>query len=53
MYFNDRPSMRENLLVLPLENYDIILGMPWLRKHNPNINWSTNTLSFPLLPFKL
>ena len=20
-------------------SYNIILGMPWLREHNPNINW--------------
>ena len=29
------------LLGLPLKKYDIILGMSWLRKHNPNIDWTT------------
>ena len=26
-------------LVINLEDEDIILGAPWLRYHNPNINW--------------
>jgi hypothetical protein len=26
--------------------HDIILGMPWFRKHNPNIDWTNFTLSF-------
>ena len=30
-----------NLLVLPLKKYDIILGMSWLRKYNPTIDWTT------------
>ena len=46
-------SMKANLLVLPIENYDIILGMPWLRKHNPIIDWSTNSLHFPPTPLQL
>ena len=29
------------LLVLPLKSYDIILGLPWLKLHNPNISWSS------------
>ena len=24
--------------IIPIESYDIVLGMPWLRKHNPPIN---------------
>ena len=27
-------------------NHDVILGLPWLRLHHPNINWKTTTLSF-------
>jgi hypothetical protein len=27
--------------------HDIILGMGWLRKHNPSINWKTGILEFP------
>jgi transposase InsO family protein len=26
--------------------HDVILGLPWLRKHNPRIDWATNKLSF-------
>ena len=33
--------------VTKLHNYNIILGKPWLRKHNPsNIDWDSNVLSF-------
>ena len=27
--------------------YDIILGMSWLRLHNPTVNWQTRILEFP------
>ena len=27
--------------------YDIILGMEWLRKHNPKVDWCTRQLEFP------
>jgi hypothetical protein len=34
------------LTALPLHcQYDAILGMPWLRKHNPHINWQEGTIS--------
>ncbi len=46
LYFNNR-HLRENLLVLPLDDFDIILGMPFLRKYNPHVDWLTNTLTFP------
>lgn len=29
----------------PLDGPDIILGLPWLRKHNPDIDWTMGTLS--------
>jgi hypothetical protein len=51
LYFNDR-DLCESLLVLPLESFDIILGMPWLKKHNPTIDWSTDSLIFPISPLK-
>ena len=31
--------------VIPLEGYDIILGMPWLSKHNPEVNWSSGIVT--------
>lgn len=33
------------LLVLPLQQYDVILGMTWLKKYNPHINWQTGRVS--------
>ena len=27
--------------------YDIVLGMTWLQRHNPNIDWDTKELEFP------
>jgi len=32
--------------VTPMK-YDLVLGMAWLKKHNPLINWSTRLLTFP------
>ena len=29
-----------------MATYDIILGMPWLRKNNPIINWRAKQLRF-------
>ena len=26
--------------------YDVVLGMAWLKRHNPEINWSRNSLLF-------
>ena len=34
--------------VLPQLTTDIILGMDFLRKYNPHVDWSRNTLSFVL-----
>jgi hypothetical protein len=27
--------------VIPLVDYDVIVGSPWLKRHNPSIDWST------------
>src|SRR4030081_1523676 len=29
-----------------LGKYDIILGKPWLSKHNPHIDWAENAVTF-------
>ena len=34
--------------VLPQLTTDVILGMDFLRKYNPNVDWSQNTLSIVL-----
>jgi predicted aspartyl protease len=36
---------RVTFLVLPLSGNDLILGMAWLAKHNPQINWKTGMLT--------
>jgi hypothetical protein len=33
-------------LVVPLQGYDVILGMPWLSTYNPSIDWRTRQLKF-------
>ena len=32
------------LAVMPLNVSDVILGMPWLTSHNPDIDWSSGTV---------
>jgi RNase H-like domain found in reverse transcriptase/Reverse transcriptase (RNA-dependent DNA polymerase) len=36
----------ERFLITGLENQKIILGLPWLWKHNPEINWKEETLQW-------
>ena len=35
-----------DLDVFGMATHDVILGLPWLRKHNPRINWKDRQLSF-------
>ena len=39
-------SEKIELFVTKFANYDVILGKPWMAKHNPLIDWKTNTLCF-------
>ena len=34
------------LQVANLQNHEIILGMPWLRGHNPKIDWEEQKITF-------
>lgn len=34
------------LFAMPLDQYDVILGKPWLTQYNPCIDWQSNTLQF-------
>jgi hypothetical protein len=36
----------ERFLITGLGNQKIILGLPWLREHNPKINWKEGTLQW-------
>jgi hypothetical protein len=33
------------LAIIPLAGYDVILGTPWLQRHNPRINWTSYSIS--------
>ena len=35
-----------DLVSLPLAGYDIILGMPWLHRYEPQIDWRTHRIEF-------
>ena len=41
-----RHSERIAMDVMELAYCDIILGRPWLKKHNPNINWISDDIDF-------
>src|SRR5690606_25979252 len=34
------------IFVTKLCHYPIVLGIPWLRRHDISIKWSTNTITF-------
>ena len=42
-------TQRENvqLMVLNLGQRQVILGMPWLQKWNPQVDWLAKTLTIP------
>ena len=35
-----------SLFVSPGLHYDVILGMPWLQKHRPHIDWANTSIMF-------
>ena len=37
---------RIHLDIVKLATQNIYLGMPWLKKHNPVVNWRTEVLTF-------
>jgi len=32
--------------IVEMARHDIVLGTPWLKQHNPNIDWRTGVLNF-------
>jgi hypothetical protein len=32
--------------VCRIGHYPIVLGIPWLRRHNPTIDWQRNAIAF-------
>ena len=45
-----RHTKLANLFVTNTGDHDVLLGMDWLSKHNPNINWATNTITLNRCP---
>ncbi|QRW17559.1 Retrotransposable element Tf2 protein [Rhizoctonia solani] len=43
----DGKQMTETFLVCNTRTHAAILGIKWLEQHNPEINWNSQTLSFP------
>ena len=39
-------EFQERFYVTGLGKQKVILGLPWLRKHNPEINWQTGKLEW-------
>ena len=37
----------ERFLITTIGEEAMILGLPWLRRHNPQINWITGLISLP------
>ncbi|CCO37652.1 Retrotransposable element Tf2 155 kDa protein type 1 [Rhizoctonia solani AG-1 IB] len=46
-HFDGRP-MTHDFLVSPIGNHSAILGIKWLEKESPEIDWSTRQLSLPI-----
>ncbi len=42
-----RDQFEDWFYITKLGNQKVILGLPWLKQVNPNIDWLTGTVSFP------
>jgi len=38
------PIEESNVLVVPMQAYDLVLGLPWFRTRNPEIDWARSHL---------
>jgi len=45
-----RHTKLANLVVTNTGDHDVLLGTDWLSKHNPNIDWATNTITLNRCP---
>jgi hypothetical protein len=50
MEMGDNHRERTMFLVMDTGNHDILLGMDWLRAHNPNIDWAKNLIHMDRCP---
>ena len=49
MYYKDHIE-RMRIDMCDLEKTEVILGMPWLAIHNPEINWETGEVKMTRFP---
>ena len=45
--------MLERLLITGLGSHDIIFGLPWFQKYQPNVNWTTGQIIIDKKPYQL
>ena len=50
MEMGARHMERVEVLVTDTGDHDMLLGTDWLKKHNPSIDWSTNTINLNRCP---
>jgi hypothetical protein len=50
MEMGDNHRERIMFLVIDTGNHDILLGMDWLKVHNPNIDWAKNVIHMDRCP---
>lgn len=43
----EQHCVSRNFVITDIQDYDIILGKPWLTDINPDIDWTTNTITSP------
>lgn len=45
MYIGNQ-KQRTTFVVLDIDGFDVILGVPWLKYHDPITKWSTGLVTF-------
>ena len=46
MTFTNGKKLYDDFDILAIQGHDMILGQPWLYRHNPTINWRTGQVEF-------
>jgi transposase InsO family protein len=46
MKIHDHCEKKMTFLATRLAHYPVVLGLPWLRKHDPHVAWAANTVTF-------
>ncbi|ESK90707.1 hypothetical protein Moror_4129 [Moniliophthora roreri MCA 2997] len=45
-YIIETKEMTDTFLISGLEKEEVILGLPWLQRYNPNVDWVTGRTTF-------